>query len=303
MDIMQINAIEYGGAIAHVAAAQLFQILSSTENMDGVQAVNWFGGVPGDGAEGDILLLAEYVVTHGAGGERLWIWGGITSLIVEGMPDSKLYADVDLPRRFAFDMFAAVCLQAYQQLTGIQQAELARAAIDVQVIPPLKIEDSIFEPTGSLGELEKHSEQFLKDLAAADQAPAEPDQVEEEQPTTFTAAGAPPTVPATMSIGAAAPATGDANEEETTDQGQEAGNQAGADPDGSKEVRDGNADDGAGGQAAGNDGSVSETGEDAEAGKQVEKPADALSGQSDGGSDASSSTDEVKKPAQPKKRK
>lgn len=311
MNIMQINAIEYGGAIAHVAAAQLYSFLAATAEEGAVgrwlpsrDGSNWFGGgEDNDDPEQDILLLAEYAATHGASGERLWIWGCITGLIMEDVPDGQRFADAPLARRFAFDMFASICVQAYQQLTGIQQAEISRAALEQRENPPIALEDSIFEPTGSLGDLEKHSEQFLKDLATADQAPAEPDQVEEELPAAEPGAGTPPAIPATMSIGAGAPATGETNEEKTADQGQEAGGQAGADPDGSEEVRDGNAYDGAGGQAPRNDGSASAAGEDAEAGGQVEKPSNALSGEPDGSGEPSVTGDVVKKPARPKKQK
>ncbi|MEY9718801.1 hypothetical protein [Sinorhizobium fredii] len=316
MNIMQINAIEYGGAIAHVAAAQLFSFLAASDEegtgrkwLPGGDGSDWFGGgEENEDPAQDILLLAEYAATHGASGERLWIWGCITGLIVTDVPLGQRFADAPLARRFAFDMFASICVQAYQQLTGIQQVELARAAIEQQDNPPIALEDSIFEPTGSMGELEKHSEQFLKDLAAADQARADQAELEQlvdqEQSEDDAGAGDPaPSIPATMSIGAAAPATGGPHEEETADQGQEAGDQAGADPDGSKEVREGNADDGTGGQAAGNDGPSAAAGEDAEAGEQVEKPADALAGQPDGGSEPPSASSEVKKPARPKKQK
>ncbi|ASY69373.1 hypothetical protein [Sinorhizobium fredii] len=312
MNIMQINAIEYGGAIAHVAAAQLYSFLAATAEEGAVgrwlpsgDGSDWFGGgEDNDDPAQDVLLLAEYAATHGASGERLWIWGCITGLIMKDVPTGQRFADAPLARRFAFDMFASICVQAYQQLTGIQQAEISLAALEQRENPPIALEDSIFEPTTSLGELEKHSEQFLKDLAVADQARVDGDELEEETPAEIEtgAKAAAPIAPATMSIGAAAP-QGEADEEKTADQGQEAGDQAGADPDGSKEVRDGNADDGAGGQASRNDGSASEAGEDIEAGKQVEKPADALSGQSDGSGDASSTTDAVKKPARPKKQK
>eukprot|EP01031_Cornospumella_fuschlensis_P004140 gene4140-5181_t len=108
MDITEINPIEYGGAIAHVAAAQLFQILTASENMEGPSAVNWFGGEEGqDDAAATVLLLAEYVTKRGAGGERLWIWGSINGLIVEGVPESRQFGDAPLYRRLAFDMFAS----------------------------------------------------------------------------------------------------------------------------------------------------------------------------------------------------
>lgn len=308
MNIMQINAIEYGGAIAHVAAAQLYSFLAATEEegatgrwLPGRDGSDWFGGgEDNDAPEQDVLLLAEYAATHGASGERLWIWGCITGLITQDVPIGQRFADAPIARRFAFDMFASICVQAYQQLTTIQQAEVDQAAIAQQKNPPIALEDSIFEPTASLGELEKHSEQFLKDLATADQARAEEaEQVEELPAPVETDPSVPLPIPA-MSIGAAAPATGEANEEETAGQGQEAGTEAGADPDGSAEVRTADADHGAGGNAAGNDGSAAAAGEVSEAGDQVAQSADAGAGEPDGGSKP---LDEVKKPARPKKQK
>jgi hypothetical protein len=307
MNIMQINAIEYGGAIAHVAAAQLYSFLAVAEeegtvgkSLPGGDGSNWFGGgEDNDDPAQDILLLAEYAATHGASGERLWIWGGITGLVVDDIPKSQRFADAPMARRFAFDMFASVCLQAYQQLTAIQHAEFGRAQLEQRENPPIKLEDSIFEPTGSLGEVEKHSEQFLRDLASADQARAEADQVDELPAPTETDPSVSILIP-TMSIGAAAPATGEANEEETAGQGQKAGDEAGADPDRSAEVRTANADHGTGGNAAGNDGSAAAAGEISEAGNQVAQPADACAGEPDGGGEP---VDKVKKPARPKKQK
>lgn len=241
MDITEINAIEYGGAIAHVAAAQLFQILTVSENMEGPAAVNWFGG-EGDyhDAAATVLLLAEYVAKRSAGGERLWIWGGINGLVVIDVPESRQFADVPLARRLAFDMFASVCLRSFEQLTTLQEAEFAARQLEQRENPPIKLEDSIFEPTGSLGELETHGAQFVADAAAADARRAEGvDQVDEQSAPTDADPSDPP--PPTMSIGAAAPATGEANEEEAADQGQEAGGEAAPDPDTQGSVPDGDA--------------------------------------------------------------
>lgn len=297
MDINEINAIEYGGAIAHVAAAQLFQILTVSENMEGPAAVNWFGGEegPDDGAA-TVLLLAEYVTKRGAGGERLWIWGSINGLIVVDVPESKQFANVALARRLAFDMFASVCLRSFEQLTTLQEAELAARHLEQQENPPIKLEDSIFEPTGSLGELEKHAPEFFELQAKADEARAQGDQVDQAQD----AGDQPKTPPPAMSIGAAA---GEANEEEIADQGQEAGGATDADPDGATEVRDGDAGNGTGGQDPGNNGAGAEAGKDAEAGKQVAQPANAQSGQPDGGSKSTSSRQNVKKSSRSQRRR
>ncbi len=312
MDITEINPVEYGGAIAHVAAAQLFQILTASENMEGPAAVNWFGGEEGqDDAAATVLLLAEYVTKRGAGGERLWIWGSINGLIVEGVPESQQFGDAPLYRRLAFDMFASVCLRSFEQLTTLQEAEFAARQLEQRDNPPIRLEDSIFEPTGSMFEIEKHAGQFLDDLAAADARRAEvADTALPDIPASPAAAdrGIRQSLPGQlhfetpMSIGAMAPA-GEANEEEATDQGQEAGDQAGADPDGANEVREGNAGDGTGGQDPGNDGSVPAPGENAEAGKQVAQPANAQLGGSDGGSKPESTRKNVKKPPRRRGRK
>lgn len=303
MDITEINAIEYGGAIAHVAAAQLFQILTASENMDGPAAVNWFGGQEGqrDGGAATVLLLAEYVTKRAAGGEQLWIWGEITGLIVEGVPESQQFGDVALARRLAFGMFASVCHRSFEQLTTLQEAELAARQLEQRDNPPIALEDSIFEPTGSLGELEKHAPEFFALQAKADEARIQLDDQVEQADREQDAGAQPDALPA-MSIGAAAPATGEANEEAPADQGSEAGDQAGEDPERAAEVRDGNADLGASGRgdpaAAGSgDDAASTSGEVAEAGDQVAQPADAEAGGADGrAGSAEAAAAEVLKP-------
>ncbi len=298
MDITEINAIEYGGAIAHVAAAQLFQILTASENMEGPAAVNWFGGEhgPQEDAAATVLLLAEYVTKRGSGGERLWIWGSVNGLVVVDVPASRQFADVVLARRLAFDMFASVCLRSFEQLTTLQEAEFAARQLEQRDNPPIALDDSIFEPTGSLGELEKHAPEFFALQAKADEAraqgSADDDQVVEQL------AGADSNTPPPMSIGAAAPATGEAHEEEIADQGSKAGGQAGEDPDRAKEIRDSDAGNGAGGQSAGNDGAASSTGENAKVGGAVAKPTDAQSRKSDDGRKS-----QVRKPQRHNRRK
>jgi hypothetical protein len=235
MDIMEINPIEFGGAVAHIAAGQVFQILSSTENMAGPQSIDWYGSGDQDNNDvaTDIMLFADYVAQTAAGGERLWRWGVINGLIMTDVPDGHDYSAVPASRRWAFDMFATISLQGFTQMLTLQNEEKGRLALEAMANTnqPLALEDSIFEPEGSLGELEKHAPEFFAQVAEGDalRLAAEEASLLVEQENAA-AQGI-----ATMSIGAMAPG-GEANEEVPAETGSEAGGAAAADPDGSEQV-------------------------------------------------------------------
>lgn len=229
MDIMEINPVEFGGAVAHVAAGQVFQILSSTETRDGPQSIDWYGGGDdNDDIPTDIMLFADYVGQTAAGGERLWRWGVISGLVLVGVPASQDYADVPPSRRWAFDMFAAICLQGFTQMLTLQNEEKARQALlaQAEINQPIAIEDSIFEPEGSLGELDKHAPAFFAQVAEGDALRAAAEEAAARVEAENTASQ-----PKPMNIGAMTPG-GEANEEVPAGPGQETGNEAAADPDG-----------------------------------------------------------------------
>ncbi len=227
-DIISIDPVDFAGAIGHLAANGLYAILEGRD----LENENWFGGDVAQ-SEHDVYILAEYVSRTEASGERLWRFAAI-----EALTDDGNYDDVALSRRLAFNLFASTSLQALRELKPVQDAQ-AKSLADAEYMEPaaLKIEDSIFEPHGSLGDQEAYQAQWLKDQQAADRrALDEAKAIEEAEAAAETMSlGAPIETetedqnrPAALSVGQQEGAT---DEKETADEGQEAGGDAQPDPD------------------------------------------------------------------------
>ncbi len=226
-DIISIDPVDFAGAIGHLAANGLYAILEGRD----LENENWFGGDVAQ-SEHDVYILAEYVSRTEAGGERLWRFAAI-----EALTDDGNYGDIPLSRRLAFNLFASTSLQALRELKSVQDALAQILAVAEYKEPPaLKIEDSIFEPHGSLGDQEAYQAQWLKDQQAADRRALDETRANETFANGETApitAGTPidtgtedQTRPAALSVGQQEGAT---NEKETADEGQEAGGEPAAD--------------------------------------------------------------------------
>lgn len=228
-DIISIDPVDFAGAIGHMAANGLYAILEGRE----LENENWFGGDVAQ-LEHDVYILAEYVSRTEASGERLWRFAAI-----EALTDDGNYDDIALSRRLAFNLFASTSLQALRELKPVQDAAAAALAFATAetTVEMLKIEDSIFEPHGSLGDQEAYQAQWLKDQQAADRRALDDAKAAEEAEAAADAIslGAPIQTetedqnrPTALSVGQQEGAT---DEKETADQGQEAGGNAQPDPD------------------------------------------------------------------------
>lgn len=225
-DIISIDPVDFAGAIGHLAANGLYAILEGRD----LENENWFGGDVAQ-LEHDVYILAEYVSRTEASGERLWRFAAI-----EALTDDGNYDDIALSRRLAFNLFASTSLQALRELKPVQDAAAAALAFATAetTVEMLKIEDSIFEPHGSLGDQEAYQAQWLKDQQAADRrALDEAEAAEEAQATEAISAGTPIDIetedqakPAALSVGQQ---EGASDEKEAADEGQEAGNEPAAD--------------------------------------------------------------------------
>lgn len=224
-DIISIDPVDFAGAIGHLAANGLYAILEGRD----LENENWFGGDVAQ-SEHDVYILAEYVSRTEASGERLWRFAAI-----EALTDDGNYDDVALSRRLAFNLFASTSLQALRELKAVQDALAQILAVAEYKEPPaLKIEDSIFEPHGSLGDQEAYQAQWLKDQQAADKRALEETTAAEEAADAMSL-GTPIETetedqnrPTALSVGQQEGAT---DEKETADEGQEAGGDAQPDPD------------------------------------------------------------------------
>lgn len=230
MNILELNAADLGGAIAHVAASQLYAAMTEDDE-DALGPRTWFGSDPDDGVgiEKDVLDMARYVNGRDIPAEQLWRWAGINGIVVNEGDD---YQALPVARRLAFEIFTDTCMRSHHrlELAQLDAAKLIPLSEETPVAG-LKLEDSIFEPHGSLGDQEPHQAQFLADQAALDQSRLEEAaNPTEENEGPGQSAGAPideEQRPAAISAGIMERTD---NEEEAADQGQVSGGTPAADP-------------------------------------------------------------------------
>lgn len=232
-DILKINAVEYGGAVAHVAAFRAFEILSDDTSELHASSFDWYGGSRNPEAEEtEVLTLAEYTARTASIGEQLWRYGVISGVIVQDDVKAPLFTDLPLARQVAFNTFAATCLGVELEMRKAQLAA-EKAAFEAQraAPAPLALEDSIFEPEPSLGDQHEHQKVFMNELPAYDQAIADAKakaklEAASEQETA--SIGEKITdAPAALSLGSIE--KDGTNAEETSEAGSEAGGAAEAD--------------------------------------------------------------------------
>ncbi|MCH4541418.1 hypothetical protein [Ochrobactrum sp. A-1] len=241
-DILKINAVEYGGAVAHVAAFRAFEILSDDTSELHASSFDWYGGSRNPEAEEtEVLTLAEYTARTASIGEQLWRYGVISGVIVQNDVKAPLFTDLPLARQVAFNTFAATCLGVELEMRKAQLAA-EKAAIEAQrsAPAPLALEDSIFEPEPSLGDQHEYQKVFMKELPAYEQqiadarAKAELEAAAEQE---IASIGEKITdAPAPLSLGEIE--KDETNAEETSAAGSEAGGTAEADPDAQGQIHD-----------------------------------------------------------------
>lgn len=166
MNILELKAADLGGAIAHVAASQLYQAMTEDDD-EALGPRTWFGSDPDDGGglEKDVLDLAQYVNGRDIPAEQLWRWGMLNGIVVREVDE---FLALPLARRLAFEIFTDTCMRAHHRLELAQLDAQKMIPFDAPATPGLKLEDSIFEPHGSLGDQEEYQKQWMADQAAED---------------------------------------------------------------------------------------------------------------------------------------
>lgn len=166
MDIMSLKPADLGGAIGHVAATQLYMAMTEDDDQPAGPRT-WFGSDPADGAgiETDVLDMATYVNGRDIPAEQLWRWGMINGIVLREVED---FHTLPIARRLAFEIFTDTCMRAHHRLELAQLDAQKLIPLADPAAPALKIEDSIFEPHGSLGDQEDYQKQWLADQEAAD---------------------------------------------------------------------------------------------------------------------------------------
>lgn len=167
MDIMEIDPVDFGAAVAHMAASQLFGVLAGEEHGDDRDGRNWYGAPDDrDDAERDVLELAAYVAKTRCYGEQLFNKARIDRILAEA-PENNLFRHATLPRQWAYNLFAAVSLQCHDVLIAQQRLQRHRLEEAAAKNPQMALEDSIFEPIDGLGDEHAHATRFLADDAAS----------------------------------------------------------------------------------------------------------------------------------------
>ena len=162
MDILEIDVSSYAGRVGHVAASEIAGLMKHGEPQP---IEGWLYGGKIELAEGTdispvIEQMADYVLARPTGlpGETLY-----RRFVGPDWPSQ------DLPTRLAFNAFASTVSElgtALELLQFEKNQELAR--------PPAgaapKIEDTIFEKTGSLGDMRPEAQEAAKLIAEHDAA-------------------------------------------------------------------------------------------------------------------------------------
>lgn len=198
VDILKINAVEYGGAVAHVAAFRAFEILTEGNAELHGSSFDWYGGSQDPEAEEtEVMALAEYTANSGAIGEQLWRYGIIAGLIVQDALKQPQFDELTFAHQVAFNTFTSTCLGAELEMRKAQlAAEKAEREANRPDPAPLALEDSIFEPEASLNDQHEYQKQFLKDQADAAKRQAAA-AIPAAEPVGFTL----PTAPGSLSLG------------------------------------------------------------------------------------------------------
>ncbi|MCC4243411.1 hypothetical protein [Stappia indica] len=162
MNITEIDVDSYATRVAFVAASELYALLSEGEGSD---------FMPACADEVALQQLVEntgaFIIAHGVEkGETVWLW-----LQQDRRATRTPWAAVPEEQRFALDLFA-ITLRDLRQRLAIRQIEAERRASLPPPNPAPAIEDTIFEPVGSLGEMEPWAAEAAASMARFDREQA-----------------------------------------------------------------------------------------------------------------------------------
>lgn len=150
MDFLEIDCESYATRIAYAATNELFGLLQAEEKPD-VAASNFLGVFEEEELERVVQMMGAYVCNKGCdSGERLF------RFINEKERMQESWQDAPAPLKLLLQTFVDVCAGIHTKLRCYQiQAEqkAQRPAAPGKVA----LEDTIFEPVGSLNELHPHA--------------------------------------------------------------------------------------------------------------------------------------------------
>lgn len=155
----EIDVTSHAARVAYVAAQEVMALLAADE--DG-EAPLFLPPPDPDLMESHVLAMAYFVGSaEFDSGETLWR---------QFRPAGTAWENVSPVERLALDVFVLVCRAMTGKLNTL-------AVMEQQQVPPpnppMALEDSIFEPEKSMGEMEAYAADAAKAMAAYDRAMAE----------------------------------------------------------------------------------------------------------------------------------
>lgn len=161
MNINLLDAESVAGAVAHMAAARLYGVMTDE---DGAVQHEWYRGsgadeLAADAIDAHIAEMAAFVCRRNiTRGEPVYIQANADQFFVT---TAKSFLAEPQALRFAFDLFALVCLQTFERIHEAQQHEVRMVERASQARQPgLKKEDSILEEVDSVFDEVEHADEL-----------------------------------------------------------------------------------------------------------------------------------------------
>ncbi|MBG6158252.1 hypothetical protein IWQ52_004272 [Labrenzia sp. EL_159] len=158
MNILEIDCVSYATRVGFTAANELHELLRMDPEGPHVdQAAPFLPiDVNDEDLEGAVMNMGAYVCNKGCdSGERMFRW------LIGDCGSDLQWEDAPQPTVLALETFVSVCSKTHTKLRCLQLAAENRERRPAPTPAP-KIEDTIFEEHGSLGEMEPHAVEAMK---------------------------------------------------------------------------------------------------------------------------------------------
>lgn len=157
MDILEIDCVSYATRVGYSASFELLNLLNDEpEDSSGQPAPFLPIDLDGEDLEDMVIDMGTYVCKKGCeSGERMFRW------LSEKEAYDKPWEETPQEIVLALETFVFVCSKTYTKLHCLQIEAERRVQRPVPAPAP-KIEDTIFEPIGSMAELEPHAAEAMK---------------------------------------------------------------------------------------------------------------------------------------------
>lgn len=158
MNIIEIDVDSYAARVAYVAACEFYALM--TEQPGHL----FFGGLSEEVIAGEAVWATDFILREKIDkGETVWRW------LVDMRVFNRPWSATTQEERLAFDLFVYTLRELRTRLSIIQ-IEAERKASLPPPNPAPAIEDTIFEPVGSMAEMEPWAAEAAMGAAKYDKA-------------------------------------------------------------------------------------------------------------------------------------